>query len=158
MSRKTVAALLGLSVMLLFLPLLQAHTVNYEVQQKGLAVRIFYRADDPASYSEYEITGPGDRLPHQTGRTDKNGFVAFVPDRQGVWKVKVLGESAHGFHGVTSEIKVDQDLHLESFRKPLAATYTKLVTGISLIIGLFGIYALILSRKRLKKGTDTTVP
>jgi nickel transport protein len=157
MSRKTMAALPGLGVMLLFLPLLEAHTVNYEVQQKGIAVRIFYRADDPASYSEYEITGPGDNLPHQTGRTDKNGFVAFVPDRQGIWKVKVLGESAHGFHGVTTEIKVDQDLHLESFRKPLAAAYTKLVTGISLIIGLFGLYALILSRKRLNKGTDAPV-
>jgi nickel transport protein len=157
MSRKTMAALPGLGVMLLFLPLLEAHTVNYEVQQKGIAVRIFYRADDPASYSEYEITGPGDNLPHQTGRTDKNGFVAFVPDRQGIWKVKVLGESAHGFHGVTTEIKVDQDLHLESFRKPLAAAYTKLVTGISLIIGLFGLYALILSRKRFKKGTDAPV-
>jgi nickel transport protein len=124
--------------------------VNYEVQQKGIAVRIFYGADDPAGYSEYEITGPGDSLPHQTGRTDRNGFIAFVPDRQGIWKVKVLGESAHGFHGVTLEIKVDQDLHLESFRKPLAAAYTKLVTGISLIIGLFGLYALILSRKRLR--------
>ena len=152
-----VAALLGFGVGLLFPPVLEAHTVNYEVQQKGIAVRIFYGADDPASYSEVEITGPGDSLPHQTGRTDKNGFVAFVPDRQGIWKVKVLGESAHGFHGVTTEIKVDQDLHLESFRKPLAAAYTKLVTGISLIIGLFGIYALILSRKKLKKGTPTTV-
>jgi nickel transport protein len=132
---------------------LHAHTVNYDVQQKGLAIRIFYAADDPASYSEYEVTGPGDELPHQTGRTDKNGFVAFVPDRQGIWKVKVLGESSHGFHGVTTEIKVDKDLNLESFKKPLAATYTKLVTGISLIIGIFGLYALIISRKRLKKET-----
>lgn len=157
MKRGTQAALLGLGVVLFFQPLLEAHTVNYEVQQKGIAVRIFYAADDPASYSEYEISGPGDSLPHQTGRTDKNGFVAFVPDRQGIWKVKVLGESAHGFHGVTSEIKVDHDLHLESFRKPLVAAYTKLVTGISLIIGLFGIYALILSRKRLKKRSETAV-
>jgi nickel transport protein len=130
---------------------LYAHTVNFDVQQKGIAIRIFYAADDPASYSEYEITGPGDELPHQTGRTDKNGFVSFVPDRQGIWKVKVLGESAHGFHGVTTEIKVDKDLNLESFKKPLAATYTKLVTGISLIIGIFGLYALIISKKRLKK-------
>ena len=63
MNRGTVAVLLGLSVVLLFLPLLEAHTVNYEVQQKGMAVRIFYRADDPAGYSEYEITGPGESPP-----------------------------------------------------------------------------------------------
>lgn len=128
-----------------------AHTVNYEVQQKGIAVRVFYAAEDPTSYSEFEVFGPGDSLPHQTGRTDKNGFVAFVPDRKGTWTVKVLGESAHGFHGVTTEIKVDDDLNLESFTKPLAATYTKFVTGISLIIGVFGAYALISSRKNKNK-------
>lgn len=73
-----------------------------------------------------------------------------MPDRQGLWKIKVTGESAHGYHGTTVEVKVDKDMNLESFKKPLAATYTKLVTGISLIIGLFGIYSLIISRKRQK--------
>jgi nickel transport protein len=130
----------------------QAHTVNYDVQQKSVAaVKVFYTADDPASYAEFEVYAPeGGDLPHQTGRTDRNGFVAFVPDRQGTWKVKVLGESAHGYHGVTIEVKVDKDLNLESFKKPLAAQYTKFVTGISLIIGIFGIYTLISSRKRQK--------
>jgi nickel transport protein len=128
------------------LPLL-SHTVNYEVQQKGMAARIFYSAKDPASYSEFELYGPGDTLPHQTGRTDKNGMVAFVPDRPGVWKLKVLGESAHGFHGVTIDLKVDSAVNLESFSKPLVATSTKMVTGLSLIIGIFGIYAFFKSRK-----------
>ena len=128
--------------------LVAAHTVNYEVQQKGVAVRVFYGPEDPAGYSEFEVYGPGDTLPHQTGRTDKNGFVSFFPDRRGAWKVKVLGESTHGFHGVTTEVQVDQDLNLESFKKPLAAAYTKVVTGVSLIIGLFGFYALYRSRKK----------
>jgi nickel transport protein len=127
-----------------------AHTVNYDVQQKGIAVKIFYNAQDPASYAEYEVFGPGEELPHQIGRTDRNGFVAFVPDKQGIWKIKVIGESAHGYHGVTTEVKVDKDLGLESFNKPLVAQYTKVVTGISLIIGIFGIYALIASRKKQK--------
>ena len=135
-------------------PALPAHTVNYEVQQKGVALRIFYAADDPASYSEYEILAPGEDLPHQTGRTDKNGFCAFVPDRRGVWAVKVLGESSHGFHGVTIEVKINEDLDLESFKKPLAATYTKLVTGIGLILGIFGLYAIVTTRRKEKKGSD----
>jgi nickel transport protein len=125
-----------------------AHTINYDVQQKGIAVRIFYSADDPASYSQCEVYGPGDSEPHQAGRTDKNGFVAFVPDRPGIWKVKVLGESSHGFHGVTTEVKVDEALNLKSFSKPLAAAYTKLIIGISLIFGIFGLYSLLRSRKR----------
>ena len=127
------------------------HTVNYEVQQKGVAIKIFYTAQDSASYAEYEVFGPGDKLPHQIGRTDRNGFVAFVPDRQGVWRAKITGESAHGYHGVTVEVNVDKDMNLESFNKPLVAQYTKFITGISLIIGLFGIYALIVSRKKHKE-------
>ena len=129
-----------------------AHTVNFDVQQKSVAaVKVFYTADDPASYAEFEVYAPeGGDLPHQTGRTDRNGFASFIPDRQGAWKVKILGESAHGYHGVTVEVKVDKDLNLESFKKPLAAQYSKFVTGISLIIGVFGIYALLSSRKKQK--------
>jgi nickel transport protein len=105
----------------------QGHSINYQVERQGIALRAFYSAKDPASYSQYEIWGPGDRedLPHQTGRTDKNGFLAFVPDRAGTWKVKVWGESSHGYHGFTTEIKVDKGLSLESFSKPLAAAHTK---------------------------------
>jgi len=126
----------------------EAHSINYLVQQKGMAVRAYYSENDPAAYSQYELYGPGDNEPHQIGRTDKNGYVAFVPDRQGIWKLQIWGESNHGYHGVTTEINVDKDLGLESFSKPLVATYTKFVTGISLIIGIFGLYALWLSRNR----------
>ena len=130
-----------------------AHSVNYHVEQKGIAVRAFYSAKDPSSYSQYEIYGPGDRedLPHQTGRTDKNGFLSFVPDRAGTWKIKLWGESGHGYHGFTAEVKVDKELNLESFSKPLVAAHTKLITGLSLIFGIFGVYALWRSRKRQDK-------
>jgi nickel transport protein len=125
-----------------------AHSINYLVEQKGLAVRAYYADNDPAAYSQYELFGPGDKEPHQIGRTDKNGYIGFIPDRPGTWKLQVWGESSHGFHGVKTEIKVNKTLGLESFSKPLVATYTKFVTGISLIIGIFGFYALWLARKR----------
>jgi nickel transport protein len=129
------------------------HSINYHIQQKGIAVRAFYSAKDPSSYSQYEIYGPGDKedLPHQTGRTDKNGFLSFVPDRAGTWKIKLWGESAHGYHGFTAEVKVDKELNLESFSKPLVAAHTKLITGLSLIFGIFGVYALWRSRRKPEK-------
>ncbi len=150
--RKMGLFLLGWMISL-FLSLSPAlgHSIHYEVQQKGVSVRVFYEKDNPASYSEYELFGPEDKEPHQIGRTDKNGFLSFLPDRPGVWKIKVWGESSHGFHGVTIDVKVDQSLQLESFSKPLVATYTKLLVGISLIVGLFGAYALWNSRKKLIK-------
>jgi nickel transport protein len=129
------------------------HSINYQVLEKGIAVKAFYSEKDPSSYSQYEIWGPGDRedLPHQTGRTDKNGFLAFVPDRAGTWKIRLWGESSHGYHGFTTEVKVDKELNLESFSKPLLATHTKLITGLSLIFGIFGIYAFLKSRKKQDK-------
>ncbi len=142
--------LLGwITPLLLFISPLFGHSIHYDVQQKGISIKVFYSKDDPSSYSQYELYGPDDSQPHQTGRTDKNGFVSFVPDRAGIWKLKVWGESTHGFHGLTIEVKVDQALQLESFSKPLIATYTKLVVGISIIFGLFGIYALWKSRKKI---------
>jgi nickel transport protein len=135
----------------LFTSSVYAHSIHYEVQQKGISVKVFYSEKDPASYSSYELYGPGDTLPHQTGRTDKNGFASFFPDRAGVWKIKIWGESSHGFHGVTIDVKINEALQLQSFNRPLVATHTKLIVGISLIFGLFGIYAFLRSRRTRDK-------
>ncbi|MBF0538714.1 MAG: hypothetical protein HQL03_10730 [Nitrospirae bacterium] len=137
---------------LLFVAQVYAHAVNYEVAQKRvIAVRVFYSASDPVNYAEYELFGPGDTLPYQVGRTDKNGFVSFLPERAGIWTIKVRGESSHGLHGATIEVKVDDALDLKSFNKPfverLSATLIKLFVGISLIVGVFGLYVILKHRK-----------
>lgn len=124
------------------------HSVHYQVENRGISVRVFYAEDDPAGYSAYEILGPGDKVPHQKGRTDKNGFVAFLPDRKGKWTVKVYGESEHGMHGAQIEVKVDENLFMGSFKKPLVAQYTKAFTGISFLLALFGVWALARSWKK----------
>lgn len=129
-------------------PLAHAHSIHYEVKQAGMSIRAYYSEKDPAAYARYELFGPGDKEPHQTGRTDRNGFVSFFPDRAGVWKLQVWGESSHGFHGVSTEIRVDKALGLESFSKPLVATYTKAVTGAGVAFGLFGLYSLWSARRR----------
>lgn len=134
--------------LLLFIAPVSGHSIHYHVQPKGISVKVFYEKENPASYSEYELFGPGDKEPHQIGRTDKNGFLSFLPDRPGTWRIRVWGESTHGFHGVTIDVQVDQALQLESFSKPLLATHTKLIVGVSLIFGLFGIYTLWRSRRK----------
>jgi nickel transport protein len=133
-----------------------AHTVNYHVENRGISIRVFYDPEDPASYSSYEILGPGDTIPHQKGRTDKNGFVSFMPDRQGKWVVKVLGESEHGMHGTTIEVQVDKDLTMGSFKKPLVAKFTKAFVGGSILLALFGAWSLLATRKRNEKRTPPT--
>ncbi|MEW6067959.1 MAG: hypothetical protein AB1610_06685 [Nitrospirota bacterium] len=125
-----------------------AHSIHYHVENKGISIRVFYSADDPASYSAYEIFGPGDTIPHQKGRTDKNGFLSFLPDRKGKWIVKVYGESDHGFHGTQVEVMVDENLFMESFKKPLVATHIKIFVGAGLILGITGILTLLKARKK----------
>lgn len=138
----------GILFLLLPTASVEGHAIHYDVQPKGISVRVFYDRENPASYSQYELFGPEDKEPHQIGRTDKNGFLSFLPDRPGTWRIKVWGESTHGFHGVAIEVKVDGSLQLQSFGKPLLATHTKLMVGVSLIFGLFGIYSLWRSRRK----------
>lgn len=130
----------------------EAHSVHYQVENRGISVRVFYAEDDPASYSAYEIFGPGDTIPHQKGRTDKNGFVSFLPDRKGQWIIKVSGESEHGMHGAQVEVDVGENLFMESFKKPLVAKYTQVFIGISFLLSLFGLWALVKSRRKGKEG------
>lgn len=124
-----------------------AHTIHYQVENKGVSVRVFYEPDDPASYSSYEVFGPRDKLPHQKGRTDRNGFVTFLPDRKGTWIITVKGESEHGFHGAQFEVQINDSLYMESFKKPLVARHTKAFVGISIILAAFGLWSLIGSRR-----------
>ncbi|MBF0345101.1 MAG: hypothetical protein HQL06_12835 [Nitrospirae bacterium] len=146
-----VYAILTTALSLLPVSYVQAHAVHYDVLQRGISAKISYTASDPVNYAEYELFGPGDTLPHQTGRTDKNGFVCFFPNRTGIWVIKVRGESTHGLHGATIEVKVDDALNLKSFNKPfvetLSATLIKLFVGISLIIGMFGAYLILKTKK-----------
>jgi len=145
------------AMMLLFLPIFlfpagaEAHAIHYRVENKGISARVFYSPDEPASYSKYEIFGPGDTIPHKKGRTDKNGFVSFLPDREGIWIVKVRGESEHGIHAVQIEITVGEGLFMESFKKPLVATYTKVFIGIGLIGWVF-VAAALYRRLAIKRG------
>ncbi|MDP3012805.1 MAG: hypothetical protein Q8M92_01095 [Candidatus Subteraquimicrobiales bacterium] len=134
----------------------EAHSIHYQVENKGISVRVFYAQDDPASYSSYEIFGPGDKIPHQKGRTDKNGFVSFLPDRQGKWVVKVYGESEHGMHGARIEVNVNENLSMDSFKKPLVAQYTKAFVGISFIMAIFGLWAMLRSRKSVQNQNTET--
>jgi nickel transport protein len=129
----------------------EAHSIHYQVENKGISARIFYSPDEPASYSGYEIFGPGDKISHQKGRTDKNGFVSFLPDRPGTWIIKVFGESDHGYHGVQIEVKVNEGMFMESFKKPLIATHTKVIVGIGLMGWVFGAIALF-KRNRKNAG------
>ena len=127
------------------------HAVEYNVQPKGISVRFFFLPDEPASYSAYEIFGPGDKIPHQKGRSDRNGVVSFLPDRPGAWTVKVVAESEHGGHAASPVIQVSESLLVESFSKPLVAAHSKFFVGAGVLLGALGLWALWTARRTARK-------
>ena len=129
----------------------EGHSVEYGIENRGISARFFFLPNEPASYSAYEIFGPGDTIPHQKGRTDKNGVVSFLPDRPGSWTLKVTAESEHGGHAAAPVIQVNEGMLVESFSKPLVAAHPKFFIAIGLLLGVFGLFALWTARRTMRR-------
>lgn len=125
-----------------------SHTVEHKVSEQGAVVVTVFLGDEVASYSEYEVLAPESEEPFQLGRLDEKGRVAFLPSRAGLWKVKVSADSQHGLHGVVVEVNVDKDMVASSRSQPPIARSTRLVVGVSLLFGIFGLFSLLKNRRR----------
>lgn len=76
----------------------QAHETLHEIERgKAIAVRAYLVDGEALAYTAYEVYSPADaKIPTQKGRTDRGGWLAFVPDAPGKWRVKVIDETGHG--------------------------------------------------------------
>jgi nickel transport protein len=75
-----------------------AHEVLHEVQRaRAVAVRAWFPDGEPLAYVQAEVYSPADpAIPHWKGRTDRNGWLAFVPDVPGRWRVRIVDSTGHG--------------------------------------------------------------
>jgi nickel transport protein len=75
-----------------------AHETLHEVQRgNAIAVKAYESDGEVLASAAYEVYSPADpRTPYQTGRTDRGGWLAFVPDGPGKWRVKVIEDTGHG--------------------------------------------------------------
>jgi nickel transport protein len=75
-----------------------AHQVLHQVQRgKAIAVRVYESDGDPVAETSYEVYSPASpAAPWQTGRTDRSGWLAFVPEVPGRWRVRVIDPTGHG--------------------------------------------------------------
>ena len=89
-----VAALAGA----LAAPVARAHEVLHAVERgRAVSVKAFFADGEVLAYAQYEVYSPSDpRIPWQKGRTDRGGWLAFVPDVPGPWRVKVADATGHG--------------------------------------------------------------
>lgn len=137
-------------MMLLSVSSLLAHSVEHEFHDGAMAVKLLL-GSDPASFSPYTLYAPNASLPFQEGQSDKNGIVAFVPDRAGMWKLVATPGSDHGGHQFNILFEVNEHQIMVWDSAPLFTRYAQVISGISLIIGFFGIMMAWKTRSKIKK-------
>jgi nickel transport protein len=122
-----------------------AHEVLHQITRgEAVVVALEYADGSPFAYEQYELLPPGERIPFQTGRTDAAGRVVFLPDRPGDWRLRASSEDGHG-----AELTVAVDAVGAAAAKPrsLWERASKLVTGIALLFGVFGLFTLFARRR-----------
>jgi nickel transport protein len=67
------------------------------VRGDAVALRVHESDGDPVALARFEVYSPSDpRKPWATGLTDRAGWLAFVPQGPGRWRVRVIEASGHG--------------------------------------------------------------
>lgn len=136
-----------------------AHEVLHVIERdRAIAVKAYFADGEALAYCEYQIFSPADaKIPYQKGRTDRSGYVAFVPDVPGNWRVKISDSSGHGL-----ELDVPAEPGGRDASKPAAlprpsagiaawAFALRPVLGVALIGGLFVALIMFYRRKGTRK-------
>ncbi|MDR1921671.1 MAG: hypothetical protein LBS31_08025 [Candidatus Adiutrix sp.] len=98
-----------------------AHGSGWSQESAFSVVLSFYYADQtPMAYSEVQIFSPAEAgIPHQKGRSDRNGFFVFKPDVPGIWSFSAADGQGHLSQGEV-EVAADQ-LNPENVSAPPGA-------------------------------------
>ena len=143
----------GVLLLVLGCPVLcLGHGVKHEIFAVGTGIKATYSDETPMAYCDVEIFAPDAAdTEYQTGITDRNGCFAFVPDTSGVWQVKV--DDGMG-HLVTAEISVDSLRAESTGTRHGRDRVSSLIVGISVIFGLFGVFALFRNARRTRASSE----
>jgi nickel transport protein len=139
-------ALLALALLGVATPAI-AHEVLHEVERgRATAVRARFHDGQSLADLQAEVFSPADgKVPHWKGRTDRNGWLAFVPDVPGKWRVRIVDSTGHG---LDTTVEVPAPGAAEGVTKTAPAGATSLasvlrpVVGVGLIAAIFGLLVL----------------
>ena len=128
---------------------LWAHEVQYNIEpNRATSIKVYFADGESLSYQEFEIYSPNDpKIPYQKGRTDRNGYLSFVPNTDGMWRVRVIDESGHG---LDTEVEIKQSAAIATRDQRDVLTWLRPVIGALVIAAIFGGIYLTASR-RVKK-------
>jgi nickel transport protein len=124
-----------------------AHELLYHVgtADNAAVVQLYYEGHEPFAYEAYRLYRGDEELPFQLGRTDALGRVVFLPGDAERWRLVTHSEDGHG---VDTGIVVAASGAPSLERGALLERFPRLVIGIAVLLGLFGLYQLFLRRRR----------
>lgn len=113
---------------------------------KAEAYRLTAQYDDgePVSYAAVEIKSPDADIAFQTGRTDRNGCFLVKTDTPGAWQAVISDGMGHRLAldftvAADGNVKETENVPASSASRQISRPY-KVLTGLSLIIGLCGFF------------------
>ncbi len=141
-----------------------AHSVHHRIDavQAAIVLTLSYGNGQPFAHEKYALYADKTEQPAQTGHTDADGRVIFVPASTEHWRIKA--QSAHG-HGLALDFTVPSAVPPATTHAlvpapaspALACTQAPATTapnatslalfGFSLLFGGFGAYQLVLRRR-----------
>lgn len=135
-----------------------AHEVHHRIEDAQVAVvTLAYGNGTPFAHEKYELRARDGKQAAQTGHTDSAGRVMFVSGETRQWRLKAF--SAHG-HGVDLAFETPvappptktETLAAPVLVQPVAAPGPNRASlalfGLSSLLAGFGLYQLLLRRKR----------
>ncbi len=119
------------------------HEVLHEVQRgRAVAVHAWFPDGESLAYVQAEVFSPADeKIPYWKGRTDRNGWLAFVPDVPGKWHVRIVDTTGHGLDTVVevaSPIAADRADGSGTSGVASFAFILRPVAGAAVIAAIFG--------------------
>ena len=154
--------------------LVLAHSIQFDITKDAPVVSInaYYSRTSPVANAGINIYAPGEKQPYQRGRTDKQGYFAFLPSSEGDWIFEIDDQHGHRDKVTISidevfmkgEPKVEESPKEKTKESPAIPvepdktkgasgipTIYKLLIGLALIFGITGIYYGLRARQSLKK-------
>ncbi len=132
-----------------------AHAIHATADTGGVVVSASFADDAPAVGLFVSVFAPGESERFVSGKTDRNGCFAFMPDKSGDWDVLVYDRMGHRF-----ELKVSVDASLLAqqggkVENGWLVKGEKILAGIGLIALIFGSFGVI-QRARSKGRSGTS--
>ena len=121
-----------------------AHDLRHSIEGgEAVTVKLFFADGNEFSFESYEVYRAGDEIPFQVGRTDLEGRVVFLPDRAGTWRIKAFSEDGHG-----ADFSFSTDLKggAQDANRSFLERHLRIVVGVSLIFGVFGLVNLLMRK------------